>query len=165
MFSSFCICLGFLWFHSPKPGAAVPEVQFVRVWPQWRDEGSFKRISEYFNGREDPGRIELRRSHPAERSGYYFLTRVRHPGVSLEGAKFVVRVIMPDDPLPKPAFTFPADTGPGENLFEIGLTGIDWPGPRAHPVAWRLDLVAADGHPLAWAQSFLWSKPGVAPAL
>lgn len=165
MFSHLCLSLGFLFiFHSHKPKIPPPEVELVRVWPQYRDAGSFKRISEYFTNRENPGKFQLRRSEPQQRSGYYFLARVRHPQVSLQGAKFILQVVMPDDPAPKPAFTFPADTGPGEQVFLIGLTGKDWPGKRVHPVAWRLDLVAADGHPLAWAQSFLWSKPGAVPA-
>lgn len=164
MLSHFCLTLAFLFFphFGPRKGPP-PEVEFVRVWPQWKDIDSFKRISEYFTNQEDPGSLVLRRSRPDRRPGYYFLVRVRHPKVSLMGAHFEVRVITPDSPDPKPPFVFPADTGPGEQVFDIGLTGDDWPGPKVHPVAWRLDLVAADGHPLAWAQSFLWSKPGVVP--
>jgi hypothetical protein len=164
MFSPLCLCLGFLFFgHSDKPKPIKPEVEFVRVWPQYRDEGMFKRISEYFTNREAPGKYQLRRSRPSERPGYYFLARVRHPDVSLEGAHFELRVVMPDDPAPKAPYIFQAEAGPGEQVFLIGLTGKGWPGPKVHPVAWRLDLVAGDGHPLAWAQSFLWSKPGAVP--
>lgn len=164
MFSHLCLSLGFLFFfHSHKPKGTPPEVQLVRVWPQYRDANSFKHISEYFTDRENPGGYQLRRSEPGQRAGYYFLARVRHPDVSLMGANFVLRVVMPDDPVAKPPYTFPANTGPGEQVFLIGLTGKDWPGPRVHPVAWRLDLIAQDGHPLAWAQSFLWSKRGATP--
>ena len=66
MLSHLFFGLGFLFFfHSDKAAKTKPEVELVRVWPQWRDEGSFKRISEYFTHRENPGKILLRRSKPA----------------------------------------------------------------------------------------------------
>ena len=41
-----------------------------------------------------------------------------------------------------------------------GVTGADWPGEKkAHPVAWKLALLAADGRVLAEQKSFLWEKP------
>jgi hypothetical protein len=44
--------------------------------------------------------------------------------------------------------------------MNLGLTGADWPGgEQAHPVAWKLELVAADGRVLAAEKSFLWEKP------
>ncbi|MGH7995461.1 MAG: hypothetical protein ACREFX_03820 [Opitutaceae bacterium] len=135
-----------------------PEVEFVRVWPQWHRTDEFKRISEYFTNRENPGDAVIRRSQPIDRTGFYFIARVRHPRVSLLHARFVLRIITPESPDAR-VFTFPAGVGPGEQLFELGLTGSDWAGEEEHPVAWRLDLLAADGHELAWHQSFLWSKP------
>ena len=44
-------------------------------------------------------------------------------------------------------------------MFEIGLTGTDWPEKKTKPVAWMLELLDAGGRPLAEKQSFLWSKP------
>lgn len=138
---------------SPTP----PAVEFIRVWPRWRPTTDFKSISEYFTHRENDGRLEVRRSQPINRTGYYFLARVKHPHVSLVGARFVLHIIVPTSPDAR-SFTFPADVGPGEHVFELGLTGSDWAGEHAHPVAWRLDLLDAGGHELAWQQSFLWEK-------
>ncbi len=45
-------------------------------------------------------------------------------------------------------------------FLDAGLTGADWPGPKVHPVAWKLEAVATDGTPLAVEKSFLWAKPG-----
>ena len=140
------------------PPARAADVEFVRVWPGWKDDGSFRRISEYFTGRENTAGILVRRSQPGSRSGYYFLVRVRHPGVPLDGARFVVHYITPLSPEPREK-AFPADAGPGEQVFDLGLTGADWAGATTHPLAWRLDLVAADGRMLASSESFLWSKP------
>jgi len=134
------------------------EVELVRVWPGWRDADFFSRISEYFTAHEnDSGRI-VARTHPATRAGFYFLAHVNHSRVGLANAKFVLSVITPSDPEPK-VFSFPVDRPPGVDVFELGLTGSDWPGKRAYPVAWKLELLANDGRALAVRQSFLWSKP------
>jgi len=134
------------------------EVDFVRVWPGWRTADSFMRISEYFTGHEPEGDSVVLRTHPADRAGYYFVARIKHPKTPIAGAKFVLHVILPTGPLPE-VFTFPANAPLGTNLFELGLTGADWPARRTRPVAWMLELVAADGRQLATHQSFLWSKP------
>jgi hypothetical protein len=134
------------------------DAEFVRVWPGWRDADSFARIGEYFGGEEAHGKQILRRTQPAERGGYYFLVRVKHG--ALEHAKFVVQVIRPDAPDVR-EYTFPVANAPaGESVFNLGLTGADWPGAgKASPVAWKLELVAADGRVLAAQKSFLWEKP------
>jgi len=138
--------------------ARAADVEFVRVWPGWHESDDFTRISEYFDNQENFSGREVRRTHPNDRAGFYFLARVRHPGVSLMGARFVLHIITPASPEAE-EFSFPADVGPGENVFEIGLTGPDWAGRRVHPVAWNLQLVAREGQPLAQTQSFLWEKP------
>ncbi len=134
------------------------DAEFVRVWPGWRDANSFVRIGEYFGGEEAHGRQVVLRTQPAERGGYYFLARVKHG--ALDGAKLVVRVIRPDAPDVR-EYTFPvANASAGETVFNLGLTGADWPGAaKASPVAWKLELVAADGRVLAAQKSFLWEKP------
>lgn len=138
--------------------ARAAEVKFVRVWPGWYDADSFRWISEYFTGQEDTGGKIIRRTQPGERQGYYFVVRVKNAGASCVGAKFVLQIVTPKAPDPL-AYSFTADVPPGSNLFNLGLTGADWPGAKVRPVAWRLDLVAADGRILASQQSFLWAMP------
>jgi hypothetical protein len=134
------------------------DVEFVRVWPEWHDAIYFKRISEYFTDLEYTGHRIVVRSQPSSRAGYYFLARVNHLNVGLASAKFVLHIITPADPVPK-TFTFPIDCPPGVHVFDLGLTGADWPAKSVHPVAWDLELISSDGHTLAARQSFLWAKP------
>jgi hypothetical protein len=144
---------------APLAGTAAdaPAAGFVRVWPRWRDGDSFKRISEYFTGMEnDAGTIVLR-SRPENREGYYFLARLAPASAAPAGSRFVLDVITPDQPNAK-THTFPENPAGGE-VYLLGLTGADWKGEKARPVAWRLELLSADGRVLAAAQSFLWSKP------
>jgi hypothetical protein len=138
--------------------ARAADVEFVRVWPGWEDADSFRRISEYFTNVENTSGMIVLRSQPDDRSGYYFLVRVKHPQVALSGARFVLQYIAPNTQEPQDK-TFKIDVPQGEQVFDLGLTGKDWPAAHGHLIAWKLDLLSADGITLATAQSFLWSKP------
>jgi hypothetical protein len=138
--------------------ASAAEVEFVRVWPSWRDATAFESISEYFSGREaHSGRVILR-TNTNERAGYYYLVRVANPGAAQPAVKFSLQVITPVSADTK-TYTFPATLGAGQTVFELGLTGADWPDAKRRPVAWKLELLASDGAVLAAAKSFLWEKP------
>ncbi len=137
---------------------AAAEAGFLRAWPAWRDAASFERIGEYFGGAENTGREIVLRTQPSERAGYYFLVRLKN-AAALAGAKFELSVIRPDHPEPK-IHAFPTAVAVGESVFQLGLTGADWPAGKAgNPVAWKIALVAADGRVVAEHKSFLWEKP------
>lgn len=133
-------------------------VEFVRVWPEWREADSFERISEYLTGKENTSGQIVRRSQPDSRAGFYFLVRLKNPGASQPSAKIVLSIIKPDAPQVR-VYTFPVPLEAGESVFNLGLTGADWDSKRAHPVAWKLEVVATDGTPLGSQKSFLWEKP------
>ena len=140
---------------APALRAQPAAVEIVRVFTGWRDTASFQGISEHFDGREHTGGIIMLRSRPAERDGYYWLIRLKNGGPALAGAKFELQVITPASPDAR-VFAFPADVPAGSAVFRIGLTGVDWHDARTRPVAWRLSLLAADGHTEIATQSFLW---------
>jgi hypothetical protein len=148
----------FLFAATGLLSVRAANVEFVRVWPGWRDADSFERISEYFNGKENTGREIVLRTHPDQRAGLYYLVRVANSGGALSGAKFVLQVISPASPEPKTT-TFPIELPSRSKVFQLGLTGADWPDRAVHPVAWKLQLLSSDDHVLATAQSFLWEKP------
>jgi hypothetical protein len=138
--------------------AAAAEVSFVRVWPAWRDNASFDRITEYFTGQENTGSQIVVRTHPDTRAGFYYLVRVANPAAALGDAKFVLHVILPSSPAMK-TYSFPVALPSGQTVFQLGLTGPEWPDSKVHPVAWQLELRSADDHVLTSAKSFLWEKP------
>jgi len=140
------------------PAARAAQIEFVRVWPGWRTAESFDRISEYFTGHEAAGSETILRTHAAVRAGFYYLVRVANSGTALARAKFSLQIIAPTSPEPT-TYIFPVELAARATVFELGLTGADWPDKKTHPVAWRLDLLAADGRILATAKSFLWEKP------
>ncbi|HTB79888.1 MAG TPA: hypothetical protein VK717_03275 [Opitutaceae bacterium] len=138
--------------------ARAADVALVRVWPGYRTTESFERISEYFTGNENTGGQTMLRSQPAERMGFYFLVRLKNSGATVTGATFELSVITPASATPH-LFTFTGDLPAGEHVFNLGLTGADWPGAKTEPVAWKLTVLAPDHAGLTSAQSFLWDKP------
>jgi hypothetical protein len=140
--------------------ARAGDLAFARIGADWHDAAAFDRISEYFGGGENTGGHTILRTHADARAGFYFLVHFAH-GVPPAGAKFELQVIRPDAPEGK-TFSFPAVTAApnARPVFELGLTGADWPGgAKARPAAWRLALLGADGRVLAEQKSFLWENP------
>lgn len=129
----------------------------VRVWPAYRDADSFRRITEYMGGRESTGSEIVLRTQADSRDGYYFLTRLKNDS-AMPGASFVLEVILPGNPAVH-TFTFAADLPAGQQVYQLGVTGADWPGKGTRPSAWRVTARAADGAILAERTSFLWSAP------
>ncbi len=148
-------CFLFLAFSAASVSAA--ELTIIRVFTVWRDAASFKRISEYFDGRENTHGETMLRTHPDQRAGYYFLVRIANPGAPA-AVKINVQMITPTESRPK-THTFETNLKSGETVLNLGLTGADWPDAKANPVAWKLDVVAADGRVLATEKSYLWDKP------
>jgi hypothetical protein len=150
----FLLLLSILTFTS----ARAADVEFVRVWPGWRSAESFERIAEYFTNQENPGREVIVRTQKDSRTGFYYLVRVMNRGTDLSRAQFTLQIVTPASADIK-TYTFPVTLPAKQTVFELGLTGTDWAGEDVHPVAWKLDLLAADGQVLASEQNFLWEKP------
>ncbi len=138
---------------------AAADLRIVRVWPDYRTTQSFVSIPEYFTGQEKPMRNQtILRSQPGERAGFYFLTRVANHGEALTGLKIQLDVISSRAPEPV-SYTFPINVPHGQHVYQIGLTGTDWPLANEHPVAWRVLILDVNGAELLSKQSYLWSKP------
>jgi len=148
---------------SPATVGEAASLTLVRIWPSWRSADSFLRIGEYFGGGENRSRQTLLRSQPDERSGFYFLIRIKNSGQALADAKFELQVIRPDSPHAV-TYSFPAHIATGSHAYLLGLTGSDWPGfgdklaEDTHPVSWQLRLLDTNAHELLRSESFLWAK-------
>jgi hypothetical protein len=138
---------------------AVPpsELDIQRVYTSWRDGASFKRISEYFDGKENTGREIVLRTHPEQRTGFYFLVRVKNPGAARK-VTFQLQLIEQGTPTPRPT-AFPGELGAGTSVFQLGLTGPEWQDAKSQPVAWHLQVLGDDGRVLVTEKSYLWEKP------
>lgn len=138
--------------------ASAGDLTIVRTITGWRDAASFKRISEYFDGKENTGGGTILRTHPAQRTGYYFLLRVANPGAPLK-VQFQLQLIEQGAPAQRTT-VFPAELGSGSGVFHLGLTGPEWQDSKSQPIAWQLLVIATDdGRVLASEKSYLWEKP------
>jgi hypothetical protein len=140
------------------PSLANAAVSIVHVWPSQRTADSFRRISEYMGGPENSGRETLLRTKPEAHEGCYFLTRLK-ADAPLPGATLVLEVVLPGSPAIH-SFPFPVDIPAGGKVFQVGVTGADWPNAQTRPAAWRVTVRTADGTVLADSPSFLWRVPG-----
>ncbi len=148
---------GFFFVLLGLCAASAAELTIVRVFTGWRDAASFKRISEYFDGKENTGGLTILRTQPDQRAGYYFLVRTANPG----GSRSVsARLEIITSATAKPVVhTFATELKSGDTTFQLGITGPDWPDAKTSPVAWKLDLTDADGRVLVTEKSYLWEKP------
>ena len=138
---------------------AAADLTIVRVWPGYRTDESFERISEYVGKNEDAHNQCILRTQPEVRAGYYFLLRVKNTGAVINDAKIELQVITPFAPEPK-TYNFSSTLPAGSHVLNLGLTGADWPGkPKDEVVAWKLRLFSASGVELGKVQSYLWSMP------
>lgn len=133
------------------------DVRVVRVFTGWREASSFKRISEYFTGRENTGGEVILRTQPAARGGYYFLVRTDNDGPA-RNVRFRLEVVTEDATQPR-RFEFAAALPAGNQVYQLGLTGADWGASTLTPMAWKLEIADAAGQVLATEKSYLWEKP------
>jgi hypothetical protein len=157
-----CLLLATLGAACPSARSAEPvlqpdDVQIKRTFFGWREAASFKRISEYFTGKENTGGEIVLRTHPEQRSGYYFLVRVSNEGAPA-AARIALQVVIPGSAGPK-LFTFKTVLPAKVSVFDLGLTGADWPDRHLNAVAWRINIIDDSERTLATAKTFLWDKP------
>lgn len=139
-----------------ESGVAAYEIR--QVYYRYIPEENFMRITEFFNGEENPGVRKLVRSTPEQRSGFYFVLRLKPGWQSLkEGSQLRVHYV-PDNVIYPVVYSFDLTeevrSWKGEIFF--GLTGEQWEKEGGEPIAWKLQVVSPEGEVLAVRESFLW---------
>ena len=151
--------LSFLFILSFLPFSIwAAEARFVSV--RYLEKQAFLRISEYFDGKENTGNRFICRSQPDARAGLYIVLSLKESTRKLP-SDLVARwqVISPKSPDPvEHRIAVPNERPRGKDVF-VGLTGADWPDPKARPVAWKFTLETSEGKVLLTRKSFLWERP------
>ena len=135
----------------------LAEIRILSVTERYFEQTDFKRVFEYFTGKEFTGTELILRSDHANRSGMYFEFSLSETPSSLpKGSAFILHVYRSGalDPKTYP-FKIPEDTEEKKDIL-IGLTGEDWPSKKTRLIAWKLELRSSDQRILAQKQSFLW---------
>jgi len=149
-------CILFFWFSFSAFLSAEVRIEVRKI--VYLDAAGFQRIPEYFSGREYEGSKIYCRSNEISRSGFYFILKVLGPSNPIPGLHWNIDWVSPDSPFPQSKI-IPISNQDifGKEVF-IGLTGKDWPNPRAQPLAWCLKLMDGQKDLVAKHPSFLWSK-------
>lgn len=151
------------------PESVLPVFSYVHT--HWQPAQDFKRISEYFTGREEAGEDVVVRTDAAERFGMYFRIGLPLNTTFPPGSVLLVDYIRGDSPAVRTrSFELPPLSYWPFAELRVGLTGKDWPGKagkskeqdeKLRLVAWRLTLKDAQGTTLFRQHSFLWKLPPV----
>jgi len=125
------------------------------VYSQFRDTDSFKRISEHITGDENPGRYAITRTHPENRDGHYIAIKIEKSDQARQWSTIRIQVVKPGT---QEAISYDLPISvKGKSRALIGLTDTYWGNGQQAPLAWKADMLDAQGNTLASAQSFLWS--------
>lgn len=135
--------------------AALPAASALElVRAESRGADSFKRISEYLTGKENPGRYTILRSQPDIRDGFYLAFRLQRDDPRSRFHTARLHFVRPGSQTEE---SIDLDVGGvSKSRLLIGLTGQPWSDGVA-PLAWRIEILDSNGAIVASDQSFLWS--------
>lgn len=118
-------------------------------------------IPEIFTGEEYTyGQLTLR-SQPTKRAGMYFFVMMDYgpDDISL-ASQIVISLDSTDNPRTR-TFTFVVpETHSVLREMRLGITGSDWPNPKAAVNAWKIEIKSPSGKTICEKQSWLWSLKG-----
>lgn len=138
-----------------------PKISYVL--PRFLNDAQTRSIYEVFTGEEiNYGKLTLR-TNPEKRAGMYFFVMFGYePDDIALACTFELSVDSTADSRTRTyKFTVP-ETHSVTREVVLGLTGADWPNPKAKVNAWKLVLKSPSGKVLAQKQSWLWEDTAAA---
>lgn len=132
-----------------------PKISYVL--PRFLNDAQTRSIYEVFTGDEiNYGKLTMR-TNPEKRAGMYFFVMFGYePDDIALACTFELSVDSTADSRTRTyKFTVP-ETHSVTREVVLGLTGADWPNPKAKVNAWKLVLKSPSGKVLAQKQSWLW---------
>lgn len=119
------------------------------------DADSFKRVSEYFTGKESEGRYHILRSDDTRRDGFYVSLLAEEKSDIKRVSKIRIQFVRPGtQDVEQREFTQLSLHKP---RLLVGLTESEWLDTNSRPVAWKIDLIDSDDLTIESAKSFLWA--------
>lgn len=138
-----------------------PKISYVL--PRFLNDAQTRSIYEVFTGDEiNYGKLTMR-TNPEKRAGMYFFVMFGYePDDIALACTFELSVDSTADSKTRTyKFTVP-ETHSVTREVVLGLTGADWPNPKAKVNAWKLVLKSPSGKVLAQKQSWLWEDTAAA---
>jgi hypothetical protein len=140
------------------PLTQLAGVTIESAYSRFYDAGEIRPIAQYFGGSfTGQGFRTVIASQPDYPQGQYFIAKLDEGGDSSATIARMTYFISDS----KKAVSHEWDLA-GENLrgwLYLGLTGSDWSSEEVQPLAWKIELLAANGSVLATWKSFLWEMP------
>ena len=133
-------------------------VTIKSAYSRYYEDGEIRPIGQYFGGSfKGQGFRTVIASQPDNPQGQYFIAKLDdEEGANPATARMTYYISTSKD-----AFTHEWEIG-SESLrgwLYLGLTGSDWSSDEVAPLAWKIELLDANGSPLAEWKSFLWEMP------
>ena len=136
--------------------SAFAELEIISTGHRTAD--SFKRLSEYFTGDENPGRYSIFRTDPEQRDGFY-ISLVADDKSQLSEVSTVRLHYIRAGTQEATTVDIPVDQAIDKRRVLVGLTGSEWTDENNLPVAWKVELLDDAGAIVDASQSFLWAEP------
>ncbi len=135
-----------------------PQIDYIKS--RHVEAETFKRISEYFDGKENQGDRIVLRTDPSVREGWYLILMLDADADEYpEGTRIGMKVILPDQKGEVVKATSLPNPIPDASEIWIGLTGKDEPANGKPPVAWMVVIYSPQGKVYTAYKSYLWEKP------
>lgn len=143
-------------YHEEDAGTSLG-IRYASFY--WKTEDDFKRISEYFTDKENPGANVTVRSDTESRDGLYMILNLESGVVVPAGSVAELRYFHPrKSGIQHCRWTLPEFNAAPNRELRLGLTGDDWGEnlSKKRPPAWQLTVSAPDGTLLLRRDSYLW---------
>jgi hypothetical protein len=124
------------------------------LYSDYREDDSFKRISEHLSGKENKGRYQIFRTDSESRDGYYVALKLdrQDGGERVESIRIQY---VESGTLEIEVRELAAEPIRKERIL-VGLTHGTWSTTNKTPTAWKLEFLDESGTALFAFQSFLW---------
>jgi hypothetical protein len=138
--------------------SSASAVSIETAHTRWYEAGDIRPITGYFGAALGGQRFRaVIASQPEQPAGQYFIVRLKDwQSAAIAGARMTLYASDSKEPAIR---EWEFGTRPLHNWLYLGLTGTDWPDAAVQPLAWRIELIDADGRVLAEWKSFLWEMP------
>lgn len=128
------------------------------AYTRYYDEGGIRPIGQYFGASlTGQGFRTVVPSQPEDPAGQYFIIRLKGPKSTPPASARMTLFTTENKQASTRTWELPGT--PLENWLYLGLSGADWPDDDIRPLAWHIELLAADGTVLTEWKSFLWELP------
>lgn len=136
---------------------ASARAELTIVSTNHRDADSFKRLSEFFTGKESPGRYAILRTVPSRRDGFYISLLGKDKTRLSSVATVRIRFVRPNEQNTE-SIDLPVSSITKRRIL-VGMTEREWEGVNERPVAWKIELLDSNNRLVDQAKSFLWTEP------